>query len=48
MPPAILPHDHHSAMEQTFDHMPDSEAFAATADLFKLLSGSCATVRSAS
>ncbi len=34
----ILPHDHHSAMEQQFDHMPAPEAFGATADLFKLMS----------
>lgn len=33
-----LPHDHHSPIEQAFDHMPDSEAFTASADLFKLLS----------
>ena len=33
-----LPHDHHSAMEQSFDHMPGAEAFAVTAELFKLLS----------
>ena len=33
-----LPHDHHSGIEQSFDHMPDTEAFAATAELFKLLS----------
>ena len=33
-----LPHDHHSAMEQQFDHMPAPEAFGATADLFKLMS----------
>ena len=32
-----LPHDHHSAMEQQFDHMPAPEAFGATAELFKLL-----------
>ena len=33
-----LPHDHHCAMEQQFDHMPVPEAFAVTADLFKLMS----------
>ena len=33
-----LPHDHHCDMEQSFDHMPDTNAFAATAELFKLLS----------
>ena len=33
-----LPHNHHSAMEQQFDHMPASEAFGVTADLFKLMS----------
>ena len=33
-----LPHDHHSAMEQQFDHMPAPEAFGVTADLFKLMS----------
>ena len=33
-----LPHDHHSAMEQQFDHMPVPEAFEVTADLFKLMS----------
>ncbi len=33
-----LPHDHHSGMEQSFDHMPDPDAFVATAELFKLLS----------
>ena len=33
-----LPHDHHSAMEAAFDHMPAPEAFEVTADLFKLLS----------
>ena len=33
----ILPHDHHSAMEQQFDHMPAPEAFAAASELFKLL-----------
>ena len=38
MPSAKLPHDHHSAIEQSFDHMPDEEAFAAAAGLFKLLS----------
>ncbi len=32
-----LPHDHHSGMEQRFDHMPVPEAFGATAELFKLL-----------
>ena len=32
-----LPHDHHSAIEETFDHMPAPEAFEATAELFKLL-----------
>ena len=32
------PHDHHSAMEQQFDHMPAPEAFEVTADLFKLMS----------
>ena len=32
-----LPHDHHSGMEQRFDHMPAPEAFEATAELFKLL-----------
>ena len=32
-----LPHDHHSGMEQRFDHMPAPEAFGATAELFKLL-----------
>ena len=32
-----LPHDHHSGMEQRFDHMPTPEAFEATAELFKLL-----------
>ena len=32
-----LPHDHHSAMEKNFDHMPAPEAFEATAELFKLL-----------
>lgn len=34
----MLPHDHHSAMEQQFDHMPAPEAFEVTADLFKLMS----------
>jgi transcriptional regulator, ArsR family len=34
----ILPHDHHSAAEETFDHMPAPEAFEISADLFKLLS----------
>ena len=34
----ILPHDHHSAMEEQFDHMPAPEAFEETADLFKLMS----------
>ena len=38
MQPLKLPHNHHSAMEQSFDHMPDTEAFTATAELFKLLS----------
>ena len=33
-----LPHDHHCGMEQSFDHMPEPDAFAATAELFKLLS----------
>ena len=33
-----LPHDHHSAMEKNFDHMPAPEAFEVTADLFKLMS----------
>ena len=33
-----LPHDHHSAMEKDFDHMPAAEAFGVTADLFKLMS----------
>ena len=33
-----LPHDHHSAMEKDFDHMPAPEAFEVTADLFKLMS----------
>ena len=33
-----LPHDHHCGMEQSFDHMPDPDAFAAAAELFKLLS----------
>ena len=33
-----LPHDHHSGMEEQFDHMPAPEAFEATADLFKLMS----------
>ena len=33
-----LPHDHHSAMEKKFDHMPAPEAFEVTADLFKLMS----------
>ena len=33
-----LPHDHHSTVEQSFDHMPGEEAFTATAELFKLLS----------
>ena len=33
-----LPHDHHSPMEQNFDHMPQPEAFQVTADLFKLMS----------
>lgn len=32
-----LPHDHHHSLEQSFDHMPGEEAFAATAELFKLL-----------
>ena len=32
-----LPHDHHSGIEQRFDHMPVPEAFGATAELFKLL-----------
>ena len=32
-----LPHDHHTGMERVFDHMPGSEAFGATADLFRLL-----------
>ena len=32
-----LPHDHHSGMEQRFDHMPAPEAFGATAELFMLL-----------
>jgi len=32
-----LPHDHHSAMEQDFDHMPAPEAFGLTAGLFKLM-----------
>ena len=32
-----LPHDHHSGMEEQFDHMPVPEAFGATAELFKLL-----------
>ena len=32
-----LPHDHHSGMEEQFDHMPAPEAFGATAELFKLL-----------
>ena len=32
-----LPHDHHSGIEQQFDHMPVPEAFGATAELFKLL-----------
>ena len=35
-----LPHDHHSAMEQQFDHMPALESFGATAELFKLLGDS--------
>ncbi len=35
-----LPHDHHSAMERSFDHMPGYGAFAAAADLFKLLGDS--------
>lgn len=35
-----LPHDHHSGMEQRFDHMPVPEAFGATAELFKLLGDS--------
>ena len=34
----VLPHDHHSAMEEKFDHMPAPEAFEVTADLFKLMS----------
>ena len=34
----ILPHDHHSGIEEQFDHMPDLEAFGVTADLFKLMS----------
>ena len=33
-----LPHDHHSAMEQDFDHMPAPEAFGLTAALFKMMS----------
>ena len=33
-----LPHDHHSGMEQKFDHMPAPEAFEATSELFKLMS----------
>ena len=33
-----LPHDHHSGMEERFDHMPAPEAFEVTADLFKLMS----------
>jgi len=33
-----LPHDHHSSIEQHFDHMPAQEAFEVTADLFKLMS----------
>ena len=33
-----LPHDHHSGIEEQFDHMPASEAFEITADLFKLMS----------
>ena len=33
-----LPHDHHSGIEEEFDHMPAPEAFEVTADLFKLMS----------
>ena len=33
-----LPHDHHSGIEEQFDHMPAPEAFENTADLFKLMS----------
>ena len=33
-----LPHVHDSGMEQSFDHMPALDAFAAAAELFRLLS----------
>ena len=38
MDPLKLPHDHHSAMAERFDHMPAPEAFDVTAELFKLMS----------
>ena len=33
-----LPHDHGSAGEQLFDHMPAPEEFTAAAELFRLMS----------
>ncbi len=32
-----LPHDHHTGAETYLDHMPNLDAFAVTADTFKLL-----------
>lgn len=32
-----VPHDHHQALEEHFDHMPGPEEFQATADLFRLM-----------
>ena len=37
MDKTVLPHDHHSAMEEQFDHKPAPEAFEVTADLFRLM-----------
>ena len=36
----MLPHHHHAATEQMFDHMPRLEEFAAAADLLKLMGDS--------
>ena len=32
-----LPHHHHDETEQMFDHMPNPEAFTATAEIFGLM-----------
>ena len=35
-----LPHHHHDETEKMFDHMPNAEEFAATAELFGLMGDS--------